>query len=62
MLPNVCVYRKNFNKTKYMSLLIKDVESLEKDNEIRDRVSNTIKIGFDSEPAYNEKILKTKIN
>ena len=34
---------------------------LGKYNEILNKVSNTIKIGFDSEPVYNEKNLKTKI-
>ena len=34
---------------------------LEKYNEIWDRISNTIKKGFDSEPVYNEKYLKTKV-
>ena len=37
-------------------------ELLEKYNEIWDKVSNSIKIEFDSEPVYNEKCLKTTIN
>ena len=36
-----------------------DNELLEKCNKIWVKVSNTIKRGFDSEPVYNEKCLKT---
>ena len=31
-------------------------------NRISDKVCDNIKNGFDSEPVYNEKYLKTKIN
>ena len=41
--------------------LIKDNELQEKYKEIWDKVSTFIKKGFDSEPVYNEKYLKTKI-
>ena len=34
---------------------------LEKYNEIWEKVSNSIRNGFDSEPVYIEKYLKTKI-
>ena len=44
-----------------MSVLIKDNILLEKYNEIWDNVSIIVKRGFDSEPVYNEKYLKTKI-
>ena len=44
-----------------MSSLIKDSKLLEKPNGIWDKVNITIKKGFDSEPLYNEKYLKTKI-
>ena len=44
-----------------MSFLIKDNEILEKCNEIWEKISNSIKKWFDSEPEYNEKYLKTKI-
>ena len=44
-----------------MSFLIKDDELLEKYNEIWEKVSNSIKKIFHSEPVYNEKYLKTKI-
>ena len=42
-------------------LLIKDDELLEKYKEIWQKVSNSIKNGFDSEPVYNEINLKPKI-
>ena len=54
-------YRKSFNKTKYMSFLIKDDESLEKHNKTLNKVSNSTKKGSDSERVYNEKYLKSKI-
>ena len=41
--------------------MIKDDELLEKYNEIWERVKNSIKKEFDSEPLYNEKYLKAKI-
>ena len=41
--------------------MIKDNKLLEKYNEIWNKVSNTIKKLFDSEPLYNEKYLKTKV-
>ena len=37
-------------------------EWLEKYNKSWNKVSNSIKHGFDSEPVYNEKYLKTKKN
>ena len=61
MLPNTSAYGKDFDETKYMSFLIKDNEMLEKYLEIWDKISKVIKKGFDSEPVYNEKYLKTKI-
>ena len=47
--------RKDFYETKSMSILIKDDELLKEYNEI------TINKEFDSDPAYNEKYLKSKI-
>ena len=44
-------YRRDFDKTKYMSVLIKDDEILEKCNEIWEKVKNSIKKEFDSEPV-----------
>ena len=59
---NECIaYRRDFDETKYKSFLIKDDELLENYNEIWERICNRIKKGFDSEPAFNEKYLKTKI-
>ena len=40
--------------------MIKDDELLQKYNNIWEEVKNSIKKEFDSEPAYNEKILKDK--
>ena len=45
--------RRDFDGTKYMSFLIKDDELLEKYNEICEKVRNSIKTEFDSEPVYN---------
>ena len=42
--------------------LIKNYQLLKKSNEISDRVSMVIKNGFDSQPVYKDKYLKTKIN
>ena len=53
--------RRDFNKTKCMSFLIKDEKLLEKYNEIWRNVSSIIKKEFGSNPVYNEKYLKTKI-
>ena len=39
----------------------KDNKLLEKYNKIWDKVRKVIKKGFDSEPVYNEKYIKTKI-
>ena len=63
MLPKMSEYRKIMMKlkTNLLSFLIKDNKMLENDNEIWDKISNTIKKGFHSKPAYNEKYLKIKI-
>ena len=53
MLPKLSRYGKCFDKTKHLSILIKDDELLKKYNKIWDKVSivsNSIKKGFDSEP------------
>ena len=44
-----------------MYFLIKDNKLLEKRNKIQDKVSSSIKKGFDNEPVYIEKYLKTRI-
>ena len=60
-LPNMSAYRKDFDESKYISFLIKDDELLEKYNEIWEKIKNSLKKEFDSEPGYNEKYLKAKI-
>ena len=62
MLPKMSAYRRDFEEINYISFLIKDNQLLEKYNEIWDEFSNIVKKGFDSEPVYNEKYLKTEIN
>ena len=61
MLRKMRAYRKDFDETRYMSILIKNDELLEKYIEIWNKVSKVIEKGFDSEPVYNDKYLKTKI-
>ena len=41
---------------------MKDEKLLEKYNEIWRKVSSIVKKGFDGNPIYNEKYLKTKIS
>ena len=48
-------YRKDFDKSKYMSFLIKDDELLRKYNKIWKKVKNTIEKEFRSDPVYNKK-------
>ena len=59
-LPKMSAYRKYFDKTKYISFLIKDDKLLEKYNEIWEKIKNSLKKEFDSKPVYNEKYLKAK--
>ena len=42
-LQKMTAYRKYFNKTKYVSFLIKDDELLEKYNEIWEKINNSLK-------------------
>ena len=44
-----------------LTFFMKDDKSLEKYNKIWDKVNNSNNKVFESEPAYNEKCLKTKI-
>ena len=53
----ISAYRRDFD----MSLLMKDDELLEAYNKIWEKVRNSIKKEFDSEPVYREKYLETKI-
>ena len=57
-VSKISAYRRDFDETKCKSFLIKDDELLEKYNEIWEKVSNSIKRGFDREPVYNWKYLK----
>ena len=54
-------YRTDFDETKYISLLIKCDELLEKYNKIWEKVRNNIKKEFDSESVCNEKYVKAKV-
>ena len=60
-LPKMSAYRKDFDETKYTSLLVKDDKSLEKYNEIWEKFENIPKKEFDSKIVYNKKYLKAKI-
>ena len=42
-LPKMSAYRRDFDESKYMSFLIKDVELLQKYNEIWENVKNSVK-------------------
>ena len=61
-LPKMSAYRRDFDVTKYIFLLIKDDKLLEKYNEIQEKVSMIIKKEFNCETADDEKYLKTKTN
>ena len=54
-------YRKDFDKTRFISFLIKNDKLLEEYNEIWGKFKNSLKKEFDSEPIYSEKFLKAKI-
>ena len=60
-LPKMSAYRGNFQETNYMSFFKEDGELVEKYNEIWEKVKNSIKNEFDSEPVYNEKYLIKQI-
>ena len=48
--------------SKYMNLLVNDQEMLKKYSEIWNKIKSLIKTEFNSEPVYNGKYIKTKIN
>ena len=54
-------YRREFEETKIYVFLIKEDELLEKHNEIWEKVKNSIKKEFNSDPVYSENYLKAKI-
>ena len=61
-LPQMNAYAKCFDKTnKYMTLLVNDKKISKKYSEIWDKIKSLIKKGFNSEPVYNDKYIKTKI-
>lgn len=60
MIPKVSGYAKGFNDTKCVSFFIKNDVLLEKYSKIWNKVSNTVKEGFDSKPVFSRKYLKTK--
>ena len=61
MLPKTTIYVQGYDgKTKWMYFLIED-ELLKKKNDIREKVSKSIKREIDSEPANNKNFLKTRI-
>ena len=55
IISKMSAYGRGFDETKYMSILKKDDKYLEKYKKIWDKVSNSIKKGFDSECVYIEK-------
>ena len=57
-LPKMNACKKDFDKTKYVSFLIKDDKLLEKCNKICEKVSNAIKKEFGNNSVYNKKILE----
>ena len=61
-LSKMSTYAKSDDgETKWMYFLIEDNKLLKKYNDIWNKVSNSIKKGFDSEPIYNKKCMKTKV-
>ena len=61
-LPQLSGYAKYFDKgNRCISFMINDEKLLTKYNKIWDKVRNLFKKGFDSEPLYNNKYIKTKI-
>ena len=55
-LLKMTAYIKYFDETKFMSLLIKDDELIEKHNEILEKVTDGLKKELDSVPVYNKNI------
>ena len=62
ILPQMTGYIKYFkNGGKSMSFIIKDDYVLDKYNEIRDKIKETLSIKFHSAPVYDEKYIKAKV-
>ena len=61
-LPQVNVYAKYFDENnKWMNLIVKDEEILEKYNKRWSKIKSFFKREFDNEPVYNDKYINTKI-
>ena len=60
LLPKMSGYIKCFDEANYMYFLVEDKKLLKVYDKIRDKISNIMQKGFDSEPIYNERYLKTK--
>ena len=54
------IHKRYFDKTKCMYFMIKDKKLFNKYIKIWEKVSNTIKIKFNSELMYNKQYLKAK--
>ena len=61
LLPKMNAYRRDLDKTKCVSSLIKYEKLLEKYNETWKKVSNIIITEFDGKRVYNKKYLQPKI-
>ena len=62
ILPQISGYIKYFeNGGKNMTFLIKDDMSLDKQNEISDKIKETLNIKFHSVPVYDKKYIKAKV-
>ena len=60
-LPQMNAYAAYFDKNnKYRNLLVNDKERLKRYSEILNKIESLIKKEFNSEPAYNDKYIKTK--
>ena len=59
-LPKMSACRRDIDEIKYTSFLRKNYELLEKHNEIWEKVKNSIKKEFDSEPYTMKNIWKLK--
>ena len=55
-----CIYRRDFDETKWMYLLIKEEKVFDKYNEIQEKVCNIIKKEFNGKLVYNKKYLQAE--
>ena len=62
-LPQMNAYARHFDKNnKYIDLSVNDKEILKRYSEIWNKIKSLIKKEFNSEPVYNDKYIKTKVN